>query len=127
MILWKKDVSDSEAIRDRVSEAYKIENPDKVQGYAGYFNFHFGEIRIDEAIAKLIEKNSEFEKSLEEFLRRFSADDYGDITQDEKESNAENKYFFGCFVGLEGRYATPFGVVNIKIIDSNNTHITIGN
>lgn len=125
MILWKKDTLDADAIHNQVSKTYKIENPERIQGYTGYFNFHFGEIWIDELIEEIIKKDAKFETLLEELLKRLRSNDYGDISQDDKDLNMENRYFFGCFIGLKGVYKTTFGIINIKIVDKNSTHITI--
>ena len=125
MILWKKDEFDADEMRKKVSEAYKISSPEKIHGYSGYFNFCFGNIWIDCKIDKMIRSNPEYEKLLEELLQRFRKDDYGDVSEDDKDLNTENKYVFGCFTRLKGVYTTQFGVIKIEITDINNTHITM--
>ncbi len=127
MILWKNDISihDSIQIRDQIAHTYIIQNPEKINGYYGFFDFRFGEIWIDEFIGELIKKDITYENFLEDLLKRFSSDDYGIISEDEKKSNMENRYFFGSFVGLRGAYKTKYGVVNICIIDKNITYLTI--
>lgn len=125
MILWKKDNIDIVKRHEEISQAYQIKNPEKIQGYDGYFNFCFGEIWIDETIKGIIEKNIIFKNVLDDLLNRFLFDDYGDVTVNEKDANMENRYFWGQFVGLHGKYRTEYGLINIVIIAKGVTHITI--
>lgn len=125
MILWKKDNIDIEKRHKQISQAYRIENPENIQGYCGHFNFCFGEIWVDETVKEIIEKNPIFENVLDELLSKFGFDDYGEITVNEKDTNMENRYFWGQFVGLHGKYQTTYGWINIVMIEKDVTHITI--
>lgn len=121
MKLWKEDGATLNPVPEKVYKT--IKSPEKIQGFAGCFKFCFGQIWIDDKIEESIKNIAEFEKLLEDLLKRFRADDYGNVSQQERELNLENKYFFGCFVGLKGKYDTQFGTISIEIEDSDTTHI----
>ena len=124
MILWKKEVSDKEKIRKSVAEGYKIPNLEKIQGFAGYFYFSFGDIYVSEEIFSILEKDKDFENVISECLEKFRAIDYGEATKDEKDLNLENRLFFGILSQLTGRYTTKYGTIKIYVSLLRTTEIT---
>lgn len=104
MILWREGKKvDYAKVREQVGKAYGIENPQNIQGFYGYFCYGEDNIWISEAVEKYLLGDGEFAKELDEAIKRFYKDDFGDIGKDVYSENIANKYLFGCY-GVEGIY-----------------------
>lgn len=126
MILWKKDFNDTEEIRRKVSNGYTgIKQPEKIQGFAGYFLFCFGDIYVSEEVFSLFDTDRDFEKFVSDCLDKFKALDYGIATKDEQALNIENRLFFGINFQLVGRYQTKYGTLKVEVPKFEKTEISL--
>ena len=125
MILWKSETYDAADVRDKVAAGYHIEDPEKIQGFNGYFGFTFGDVYISEDLSDILKNDPSLEREIVAAMDRFRSFDYGDASKDEKELNAENRLFFGINAQLTGRYKTPFGTIRIYVPDNGRTEISL--
>ena len=92
-------------------------------GFSSIVSFNFGDVYIDNDIHLRI--NNKLNEEIENCLERIKVDDFGSVSQDEKEMNIENKYF-GCGKYLVGRYEISIGVIELNVL-SEKTQITLLN
>ena len=96
---------DAAAFHRSLQKGYGIEHPERVSGYAGLC-FNIGDVYASDRIADRMERSAEFRGFVLDCIRRFSADDYGDISEYDHDNNVEGKWIaFGD--DLFARY--PFG------------------
>lgn len=123
MFYWYSDKKDDD-IKEKVSKAYGITDPQKIHGYFGVFEFVLGEVWLSDNLKELINDES-FVSLLKGLIERFRHDDYGEVLNDIVEGNKENRYFFGCFIGIEGLYSTDYGNIAIKVVPGGRTEISL--
>lgn len=123
MIFWRKDISNIEIVKKSVVHVYGIPKPENIQGFAGYFGFSFGNIFVSQEINTLLEKDKDFEKTVNDCLDKFKALDYGSITEENKKLNDENRLFFGINYQLLGLYYTKYGRLKINVPSFERTEI----
>ena len=120
----KAEKRDPEKIHRGLQQAYRIEHPERVMGYAGFF-FEPGNVYVSGCIAEWME-SERFSAFVLDALKRFEKGDWGEVTRSTKDENIENRYAFG--IGrLFGRYGTRRGngegpydeVICIRLHDGN--------
>lgn len=114
----KKESRDFGALRQQLKNASGIKSVDHFpHGFEVVAAFDFGDVFVDDAIFQKL--NIAVRAEIDTCLCRFSREDYGLITDEEREQNGELKYFGnGC--GLIAKYQTSIGIITI-LLDRNTT------
>lgn len=84
-------------------------------GFGAIVSFDFGDIYIDDYINSQL--NDEVQSEIDNCLIRLLKADYGNITDDEKEDNCENRYFGGG--DIIGRYKISVGTIEIRVLNDH--------
>lgn len=114
MILYKKaQERDLQKVAQELYKASALCESRLPHGFYAVASFDFGDIYIDQALDEII--NDEIKRKIDESLLRFAREDYGEISEDEKDENLENKYF-GNGKNLVGRYAVKNGELEINLL-----------
>lgn len=112
MKLFYKDQSpDFSKILAATSKGYGIQNPDKINGFAGAFLFTLLDVYLSERLEQLLEFSPEFASTLHGLFDRFKNEDYGDISINEESANSEQRYLCGCHTYMIARYETVAGKI----------------
>ena len=113
--LYKKAIKrDIENVKRQLCEATGI-NPQsshRPHGFGAVVSFDFGDIYIDDYLNSQLD--DELKNDINNCLTRLLKDDYGNITEDEKDDNVENRYFGGG--DSIGRYEIAIGVIQITVM-----------
>ena len=97
----KTEKRNPEQIHRSLQKGYRIEHPEKVTGYAGFF-FDLGDVYASGPVAAFMEVR-EFRSFVMESVKRFDKGDYGLISEGDEFENNENRWMFGID-RLFGRY-----------------------
>ena len=92
---------DPEKIHSALQKGLRIEHPEKIKGYAGYF-FDLGDVYASGYIAGQMD-DERFRAFVMDSLKRFDKGKYGDISRNDLDENIENRWMFGID-RLFGRY-----------------------
>ena len=116
LYLYKKAIKrDIEDVKQQLCAATGI-NPQsshRPHGFGAVVAFDFGDIYIDDYLN--IQLNDELKNDIDNCLIRLLKDDYGNVTEDEKDDNVENRYFGGG--DIIGRYEIAVGVIEITVMN----------
>ncbi len=104
-IIAAKPKQDPAEIHRSLQKGCGIKHPEKIHGYAGFF-MNYGEVKASDAVAALMEKDEEFRSFVHGSFRAFRNDDYGCISESDRDANIEDKWLCGGYE-LFGRY--PYG------------------
>ncbi len=74
-----------------LQSGYGIEHPERIHGYAGLF-FTVGDVYASNRVANRMESDDAFRAFVLDSVRRFSEDDYGDISFSDYLDNVESKW-----------------------------------
>ena len=99
--ILRTEKKNPEQIHSGLQNGYRIEHPEKIAGYAGFF-FDLGDVYASGRISKQMDRE-EFRLFVMESVKRFGKGDYGLISRDDEDENIENRYLFGID-RLFGRY-----------------------
>ena len=94
---------DSQQIHESLSKGYGIPHPERISGYAGFF-IRYGDVFVSDLIACTMDRIPAFHRFIRESVRRFTNDEYGLISQSDKDENIELKWLAGGGP-IFGRYA----------------------
>ncbi len=122
MIFYRKRVErDIDSVYCQLKMASGIKSDVQLpHGFESVASFDFGDIFVDEAISEKMKPCVQME--IDSCLCRFLQEDYGLISDEEKEQNGENKYFGnGC--NLIAKYQTSIGI--IEIVFNGETMISL--
>ena len=98
----KAEKRDPGQIHKGLQEGLRIEHPERIMGYAGFF-FDLGDVYASGYIAGLMKNSEQFRTFVTDSLRRFDKGDYGLISRSDRDENIENRCLFGIS-RLFGRY-----------------------
>ncbi len=93
-----------EEVTEVCRKGYGIKNPGRVSGFQGFF-FRLFDVYLYGKLEDWVRNNPKLEKPLVEFIRRFSAEDYGFVTVAERNNNLEGKWLCGSCSYTIGRYS----------------------
>ena len=114
MILYKKsEKRDYKKIAEQLYKGSRLTDSHIPHGFSSIVLFEFGDIYIDESINAIL--NADIKYDIDYCLLQFSKDNYGIITEEEKDYNIENKYL-GNGKNLIGRYKITIGIIEIKVL-----------
>lgn len=105
------------------ASAINAESTHRPHGFWEISFFDFGDIYVDDYIYSKL--SAAVRNDIESCLQLFIKDDYGIISEDEKDTNTENKYL-GDGKNLIGRYEISVGIIEIKLL-ADNTIISKAN
>lgn len=118
LYLYKKAIKRNiEDVKQQLCKATGI-NPQsshRPHGFGAVVAFDFGDIYIDDYLN--IQLNDELKNDIDNCLIRLIKDDYGNVTEDEKDDNVENRYFGGG--DIIGRYEIAIGVIEITVMKAH--------
>ena len=97
----KAEKRDPEKIHRTLQKGLRIEHPEKIMGYAGYF-FDLGDVYASGYVAEQME-DERFRTFVMDSLKQFDEGEYGDISRNDLDENIENRWIFGID-RLFGRY-----------------------
>ena len=103
--IQKNDKRDVGQIHRNLQKGLRVEHPEKIMGYAGFF-FDLGDVYASGFIAEQMDFE-EFRSFVFDSLKRFNKGDYGQISQNDNDENVENRCLFGIN-RLFGRYGFYF-------------------
>ena len=83
------------------------------QGFSSIISFDFGDIYIDDYIYSKIDLKVENE--IDNCLENLLLENYGIVTDEEKEMSLENKYFGGGKYQI-GRYEISIGIIEVNLL-----------
>ena len=99
--IQKGQARNAEQIHKGLQKGLRIEHPEKIMGYAGFF-FSMGDVYASGNVARLM-KTEAFRSFVMDSLKRFDKGDFGQISRGDQDENIENRYLFGID-RLFGRY-----------------------
>lgn len=113
--------------RDIVNIRHQLKNASGIKsdvhlphGFEAIASFDFGNIYVDDTVFQRL--SPEVQGEIDICLHRFLQEDYGLITDEEREQNGESKYFGnGC--GMVAKYQISIGM--IAILHDRNTTISL--
>lgn len=115
MKLYKKsEQRNYNSIADQLKKCGGICGNHLPQGFSAIAMFNYQDIYVDDKLYLLL--NNDIRHEIENCLTRFSKDDYGIITEEDKDENIDNKYF-GNGKNIIGKYETSIGVILIELLD----------
>ena len=97
----KGKARDPDIIHRGLQKGLRIEHPERIAGYAGFF-YEPGDVYAITHIARYMEYER-FRVFVEVSLKRFEKGDFGDISGNDNDENIENRWLFGID-RLFGRY-----------------------
>ena len=102
----RAEKKDPEKIHSALQNGLRIDHPEKINGYAGYF-FDLGDVYASGYIAGQM-NDEEFRTFVMESLKQFDKGEYGDISRNDRDENIENRWMFGISnqFGRYGYYLT---------------------
>lgn len=124
----RTEKKDPEKIHSALQKGLRIEHPEKIKGYEGYF-FDLGDVYVSDYIADRMD-DGWFRTFVTDSLKLFDKGEYGDISRNDRDENIENRWMFGIG-SLFGRYGydltegekdrnTPYSeVIRIRTLDGN--------
>lgn len=119
MKLYKKEIAPSpEKTAEELARGSGLTNGHFPHGFSALASFGLGDVYIDEKIIAL--QNDRLTEEIDRCLLMLKNESYGEISDDEKDENLENKYF-GNGKNLVARYKTSVGVLEIKVLESFTT------
>jgi len=92
---------DPEKIHQALQKGYRVEHPEKIAGYRGFF-FDLGNVYLSNELAGWAEENEKLREFIFDSVARFDKADFGEISELAYDTNIENRYLFGGT--LFGRY-----------------------
>ena len=93
---------DPEKIHNALQKGLRIEHPEKIMGYAGFF-YSSGDVYASGDVARWMNNDESFRSFVMDSLRRFDKGDYALISSSDRDENIENRWLFG--IGRQfGRY-----------------------
>ena len=104
-LFYQEPKPDAGKICDIVSKAYKIQTPERINGYEGAFLFHIPDVYVSDRIAQRMAVNTTAADELKRMLNRFHKDDYGFVTEFERDCNIETRYLSFSSSWMIGRYS----------------------
>ena len=112
MRLFKKGkkIDVEQRIRD-VGNAYRIQHPERVLGFAGCFLKPEPEIYISDQIEEYLTEDPSFTMDLLEVYRQYDSDDFGKLPKLEAELQLGDAFMFGDWSWVKGIYDTRIGTV----------------
>ena len=127
----ERRIKDPKAYYEYLKKGYGTEHPERISGFSGLM-FGGGETFVSKMLLARM-KSQRFRTFVYQSLRRFEKEDYGDITESDKDLNGESRWL-GNGDGVTGRYgyygqidyeSTPrcFEIIRIRIW-KGNTWIT---
>ena len=93
---------DPDKVCREIKEGMGIPHPERVVGFFGLL-FSPGDVYISDHVDFLLQSRPGFDAFLKDSLQRFVNDDYGDISEWDREDNIELKWL-GPGIGLFARY-----------------------
>ena len=124
----RAEKKDPEKIHSALQKGLRIEHPEKIKGYVGYF-FDLGDVYASGYIAGQMD-DEQFRAFVMDSLKLFDKGEYGDISRNDRDENIENRWMFGIdsLFGRYGYYLTEgekeqnspyFEVIRIRMHDGN--------
>ena len=104
----------------QLKKAYGVSGSHLPHGFHAIASFDLGNVYADDAIFKKL--NSDVQCEIDDCLQRFVREDYGDLTEEEREQNGESKYL-GNGGGMIARYKISIGMIEITV--EQNTMISL--
>ena len=101
----RAEKKDPERIHSGLQKGLRIEHPEKIAGYAGFF-YDSGDVYASGYIADQMDYDR-FRHFVTDSLKRFDSGDYGNISRNDDAENIENRWLFGID-RLFGRYGYCF-------------------
>ena len=115
MKLYKKLVQRNyNSIADQLKKCGGICDNRLPQGFSAIAMFDYQDIYVNDEL--YLQLNSDIRLEIDNCLTRFSKDDYGIISDEDKDENVDNKYF-GNGKNIIGKYETSIGVILIELLD----------
>lgn len=93
-----------------VENAYHISSPERIIGYAGVI-LGLPDIFISDELYREIQGNSKIVEEISDVLHRIVREEYGKVTTEEKEYNAEQRWLAGSFCDVVVRFDISCGSV----------------
>lgn len=93
-----------------IENAYRVSSPERINGYAGVIH-GLPEILISDELYRELQGNSIIIEEISDVLHRIVREEYGDVTAEEKEYNAEQRWLAGSFCDVVARFDISCGRV----------------
>ena len=113
-LFYQDEKPDFRKIHDITSQGYGIQSPEKIHGYAGVFLFTLLDVYLSDRLEQVIDDNPELADVLQNLLKMFKKEEYGDISRDEEELNVEQRYLGGSHNYMIARYDTDIGRIEFE-------------
>lgn len=89
---------------EQINQAYpSVPDPSKISGYASFF-FMLDDIYLVGKLEEAYYDKPSIEKELQEMIKRYNNDDYGEVSKDEESANLENRWMWGSCKWTIARY-----------------------
>lgn len=105
---------DQQKVFEATQKAYGVKNPASISGYYGTFLFSLGDIYVSEGLYETILNDTSLSDFLINIIDQFLKNDYGDVSSEEENENLANRYLFGNFSDMVGRYISRYGTITLK-------------
>lgn len=124
-LLYAPPVRNPEEVLKQVKKGfgYGIKHPQKIQGYAGAV-LTLPEVHIDRALFDILTVHPEFKVQLHDILVSISKEDYGYISDDDRDNNGEQRWLCGTYNFVVARFHTDFGTVEFEC-ENNMASLTL--
>ena len=103
----KEERRDPEALHRGLQRGLGIKHPERILGYAGLF-FDTGDVYASREVAEHMTRYPGFSATILEILKRFSKEDYGEVSDSVVQDNGESRWLSGGRF-LYGRYGCGKG------------------
>jgi len=115
-LFFRDKAPDYEKIHEAVSKGYGNPHPEKTLGYAGAFLFTLPDVYVSDTVELLLAESPERAGRLMELLNRLKHDDYGEISEKDKNNNIESRYTGGYSSWMTACYRTEFGIIRYEAL-----------
>ena len=114
-LFYAPPTRDPDAIIKQVRRGFRygIKPPDKIQGYAGAI-IALPEVHLSRKLYEILTLHPEFKSELHDILVSISKEDYGDISDDDRDYNGEQRWLAGTYNFVVARFNTEYGTVEFE-------------
>ena len=96
--------------KNEIEKCYGIKQPERINGFAGVVSA-MPDIFVTEELFELMKNNPSARNELTEIIRRIAGEDYGDINEEEREYNSDQRWLAGSYCDVVARFDLSFAKV----------------
>lgn len=117
-LFYNPPARDTQKCLEQVKAAYGIEHPEKINGFTGAFILTLPEVYLSDELYNKLKECPSLETELNRILNAIHKEEYGDISDEDRDYNGEQRWLAGTYDGVTALFHTEFGIIRFECEDN---------